>query len=156
MSGANYSVSINDAAIKTRLNELLANATDLAPVFASIGEMLLISHDERFSKQVSPDGSAWAPLSEEYKQRKKKNADTILTLNSILRGSLAYHASSTDLLFGTPMEYGAIHQFGGTPTMRPQNAAIPQREWLGVSSEDKSEIIMMLHDYLVQSHVHQN
>ncbi len=156
MAGATYSVSINDAAIKTRLNELLASVTDLTPVFASIGEMLLISHDERFSKQVSPDGSAWAPLSEEYKKRKKKNADTILTLNSILRGSLTYHASSSNLLFGTPMEYGAIHQFGGSTTMRPQNAAIPQREWLGVSDDDKSEILIMLHDHLMQTSVHQN
>ena len=36
-------------------------------------------------------------------------------------------ADGHTLLFGTPSEYGAIHHFGGSSGMSPQNAAIPTR-----------------------------
>lgn len=150
MAGANYSVSINDDEIHKRLNKVLQQGTNLKPAFEDIGEMLLITHDQRFRGQKSPDGTPWAPLSDEYRKRKPKHKDTILTLNSILSGNLSYIATGSNLFFGTPSEYGAIHQFGGSPEMRPQNAAIPKREWLGLEEDDKPEIFDILADFLME------
>ncbi len=108
--------------------------------------MLLLSHDQRFRDQLSPDGELWAPLSTNYK--KPKNSNLILQLNMHLSGELAYDADNQSLEFGTNFEYGAIHQYGGTPEMRPQNAAIPARPWLGTNSDDIDAIGEMVATFL--------
>ncbi|MDO6497335.1 phage virion morphogenesis protein [Photobacterium sanguinicancri] len=144
MAGTRYSISVDDGQIRERLNTLIQQGTDLTPAFQDIGEMLLISHSERWDKQVSPEGEPWQALSPDYKARKKRSADLILVLNRHLGRELNYNASAHSFEFGTPYEYGAIHHFGGTPEMRPQNAAIPARPWLGVSDDDKTEIFDIL------------
>ncbi|MFC1508036.1 phage virion morphogenesis protein, partial [Pseudomonadota bacterium] len=118
-----------------RLNELLVRGQNLKPAFQDIGEMLLLSHNERWAKQESPDGQPWQSLSEDYKKRKKKNQSLILVLNQHLGRELNYQAQPQSFEFGTNYEYGAIHHFGGSSDMRPQNAAIPARPWLGVSDD---------------------
>ncbi len=67
-----------------------------------------------------------------------------------LSGELAYQTSNDNLEFGTNLEYGAIHQYGGTPEMRAQTAAIPQREWLGGGSSDIEAISEMVAEFLQQ------
>jgi phage virion morphogenesis protein len=152
MAGAKFSITAENAdEIRGQLNRLISKGQNLIPVFQDIGEMLLISHDQRFRDQVSPDGQPWEPLSPKYQERKEKHQDTILTLNSILSGQLSYAATNSDLFFGTNTEYGAIHQFGGSEGMRPSNAAIPARPWLGITDEDTQEIFEILGDFLLES-----
>ncbi|OZS41961.1 phage virion morphogenesis protein [Photobacterium sanguinicancri] len=149
MVGVNYSIRLDGIEhIRERINELLTRGQNLEPAFQDIGEMLLLSHNERWAKQESPDGQPWQPLSEGYKKRKKKNQSLILVLNQHLGRELNYNAWRTGITFGTPYEYGAIHHFGGTSDMRPQNAAIPARPWLGVSDEDTEQIYQILGDFL--------
>ena len=152
MAGVTYQLELDGIeAVQAKLNELLARGQNLQPAMADIGEMLLLSHDERWRDQVAPDGTPWAPLSQDYKARKKKNQDTILVLNDILRSHLNYDAGPASLEFGTPSEYGAIHHFGGSEDMRPQNAAIPARPWLGTSQDDLDQIYDILGDFLMGS-----
>jgi phage virion morphogenesis protein len=47
------------------------------------------------------------------------------------------------------MEYGAIHQFGGTSDMPPRLAAIPARPFLGLSDNDEKEVIEILSEFLI-------
>lgn len=150
MAGAKLTIDANGLEdITKRLNMLINKGEDMSDLFAEIGELLLISHHERFMQGVSPDGIPWEPLSPIYAERKEKHKDDILRLNDILSGTLTYDASSDGLLFGTPEVYGAIHQWGGTPDMRPQNADIPAREWLGLSENDSSAILDSSSDYLM-------
>jgi phage virion morphogenesis protein len=152
MAGAKFSITAENAEeIRGQLNKLISNGQNLIPAFQDIGEMLLISHDQRFRDQVSPDGQPWEPLSPAYRERKEKHKDTILTLNSILSGQLSYAATGSDLFFGTNTEYGAIHQFGGSEGMRPSNTATPARPWLGITNEDTQEIFEILGDFLLES-----
>ncbi|MRE02422.1 phage virion morphogenesis protein [Vibrio parahaemolyticus] len=151
MAGVNYTLKFEESQkLQRRLNQLLKQGSSLLPAFQDIGEMLLISHDKRFRDQVSPDGEPWAPLSPAYQARKPKRQNDILTLNSILSGNLSYIATGSNLFFGTPQEYGAIHHFGGSEGMRPSNAAILARPWLGVDDDDKAEIYDILSDFLLQ------
>ncbi|BDR12922.1 phage virion morphogenesis protein [Vibrio sp. STUT-A11] len=151
MAGVNYTLKFEEKEkLQRRFNQLLKQGTSLQPAFQDIGEMLLLSHDQRFRDQVSPDGELWAPLSPAYQARKPKRQNDILTLNSILSGNLSYIATGSNLFFGTPTEYGAIHHFGGSEDMRPANAAIPARPWLGVDDDDKAEIYDILSDFLFQ------
>lgn len=151
MAGVRYSVRLNDSEIQEALNQLIKRGTDLTPAMANIGEELLISHDQRFRDQKSPDGIPWAPLSETTKSLKTKNVDTILVLNGLLSGTLNYQASSDNLLFGSPLEYAATHQFGRvtSPNSMIPNKAIPARPFLGVDENDRGMILETLSDYLL-------
>ncbi|EPZ5424853.1 phage virion morphogenesis protein [Vibrio paracholerae] len=151
MAGVRYSVRLNDSEIQEALNQLIKRGTDLTSAMANIGEELLISHDQRFRDQKSPEGIPWAPLSEATKSLKSKNVDTILVLNHVLSGTLNYQASSDNLLFGSPLEYAATHQFGRvtSPNSMIPNKAIPARPFLGVDENDRGMILETLSDYLL-------
>jgi len=92
------------------------------PMLLDMGEHLQIIHRQRFAAQTSPDGVPWAPLSPGYLRRKKKNRDKILVLDGRLSRNLVNQVQGDELLFGTNIQYAAIHQFGGTINIaaRPQ------------------------------------
>ncbi|WJG22154.1 phage virion morphogenesis protein [Vibrio furnissii] len=151
MAGAQYSVYIDDDEIHQRLNKLLEKGTDLTPAFATIGEDLLISHHQRFLDQISPEGVPWAPLSKTTKALKTKNVDTILVFNDFLRSTLNYQPSPESLLFGSPLEYAATHQFGRetAPNSMIPNKEIPARPFLGIDEGDRDMILDNLSDFLM-------
>lgn len=119
MAGASLKVEWNAEDLK-RVNEVFARlirqVDDLTPLYRDIGEYLLPAHKDRIAQGISPDGTAFAPLSEDYKtsdvKTRSRGADKILILNDYLHGDLAYQVSDTGLELGTNTEYGASHQFG--------------------------------------------
>lgn len=145
MAGAFLDVSVDTREIEKALRDLQAAVTDLQPAFRDIGEYLLRSHDERFRDGVDTDGNPWAELNPKYKARKPKNQDKVLVLSGDLMDSLNYDASPTALEFGTNSIYGATHQFGS------EDDGIPKRPFLGISSDDASEILRILQDHFEQS-----
>lgn len=136
-------IEIDDREIRDGLRALEDHLGNLRPFFLDIGEALLNSTRERFTTQTAPDGSPWAPLSDDYKKRKKKHPDLILTLNGYLRGTLGYSATKDELRIGTPMIYGAAHQFGRA------EINLPARPFLGLSDEDSTMILDALADWLL-------
>ena len=149
-------IDIDDADIKDRLRRLQKAGRSLRPAFQSIGEELLISTRARFRAMQDPEGRPWKPLSPRYKARKKKNKDRILILNGHLVGTLAYQARATELLFGTPRIYGAVHQFGARKGQFGKDKRgrpipwgdIPARPFLGISKGDKAVILSILERHL--------
>ncbi|EOB4244603.1 phage virion morphogenesis protein [Vibrio metschnikovii] len=137
--------------VRDSLSNLIARSNDLTPAMASIGELLLLSHDERFTSQTAPDGTPWQALSETTQGMKPRNSSLILTLNANLR-KLSYNASAKSLEFGSNEPYAAMHQFGGTTSPRSMipNKQIPARPFLGVSKSDEEGILSALSDYLMQ------
>jgi len=126
--------------ITKALNQLLRQGSELAPVFADIGDFLIITHQQRFVDMQAPDGTPWEPLAPET-LAKKKRPDRILTETGTLADTLAYQIGSNQLLFGTNMEYGATHQFG--------RDEIPARPWLGLAPFERKEILELLRDHLL-------
>jgi len=147
MAGASIELDyrIQDKEVIRAFKRLEKAGADTEPLFADIGEHLIISHDERFGDQESPTGEPWEPLNEKYRLRKKKNQDKILILDSYLRDLLAYNAGNGALEFGTPSIYGATHQFGD------EDRGIPARPFLGVSGSDETEIQHITLDYVKQA-----
>ena len=125
------------------LAKLYQKTGDLSEPLADIGEGLLLSHRDRWDAQENPEGEPWAPLSEKYRARKPRHADEILRLNDDLRDTLDYQVDPQALYFGTPMVYGAAHQFG-----RPE-INLPERRALGLSEGDKQSVLETLESYLV-------
>jgi phage virion morphogenesis protein len=124
------------------LAKLYQKTGDLSEPLADIGEGLLLSHRDRWDAQETPEGEPWAPLSEKYRARKPRHADEVLRLNDDLRDTLDYQVDPQTLYFGTPMVYGAAHQFG-----RPE-INLPERRALGLSDSDHEFVLVTLEMYL--------
>ncbi|WP_454842810.1 phage virion morphogenesis protein [Pseudomonas hormoni] len=155
MAGAMLDVVIDDSAVGKALEELIRRLGDLSPPFNDIAEYLHQSTDDRFRQKVAPDGSPWAPLSAVTLARKK--GTSILREKGTLQDTLRHQVTSTELAFGTDRPYGAVHQFGqkkgasGSAKGRPIPwGDIPARPYLGLSSDDETEVMHIIHDYLSQ------
>ncbi len=141
MAGA--SVTVDSREIDAGLRALLMAGQHLQPVLRDIGELLLISHRDRFEREVSPDGEHWDLLTIKYVQEKEYNYDKILVLDGYLMDGLHYNPPTDDTLeFGSNEVYAATHQFG-----RP-DAGIVARPFLGVSLSDEAEILAAVYGYL--------
>ncbi len=146
MAGANINIEVQGLdEIGAALERLQQAAGNLLPVFRDIGEHLLLAHDERFKAQESPEGDPWAPLSEMYKARKKRNKGKILVLDDVLAGTLRYQATAESVLFGTDRVYGASHQFGR------DERNIPARPFLGLSATDGDEVLRLIGEHLSEA-----
>lgn len=145
MAGSFISIDvIGDGDITKALNQLIKQGQNLEPAFRDIGEHLLESHEQRFNDQQEPDGTPWQPLSSKTVARKIKahQSDKILRGYGTLADTLNYQISKNQLQFGSPMEYAATHQFGR------DNANIPARPFLGLSSDDNNEVLDILRSHL--------
>ena len=159
MSGASLDIQLqiaNAAEVSAAFQSLQDRLADLTPVFRDIGESMLNRTRERFNSQTAPDGTPWAALSKKYKASKPVNKDKILTLHGRLRGTLTYRAGPSEVRIGTPLIYGATHQFGAPKgsfgTTRRGGPIpwgdIPARPFLGLSPSDEQELLDILNDHL--------
>ena len=133
-----------------RLGDVAANLDD---PLREIGEVLLVSHKERFRRGRSPDGVPWEPLSEAYAARKaeRRPGRPLLVFDDLLRGALRYDVAGGELRLGTDRPYGARHQFGFEgPDSLGRKIRTPIREWLGLSDEDSIRAIDIVRDYLAE------
>ena len=142
MAGSFLEITVNDAEISALLQKLQAKLGDLTPVFRDLGEALQVSHRERLTRAVAPDGASWPDLSPKYRARKKKNKDKLLVLDGWLR-ELHYQAAPDALRIGTTQLYGATHQFGD-PARN-----IPARPFLGLDDAERAYVIAVLSEWLV-------
>ena len=124
----------------------------------TIGEALVSSTKERFDREERPDGTPW-PKS----QRAEQEGGQTLTDRGVLKDSIGYEASKDMVAVGTVEIYGRIHQLGGE--IVPQKAkrlvfevggkkvfakkvTIPERAYLGISDDDREEIMGIAEDFL--------
>ena len=139
----------------------LEKALKSRDLLEAIREDLLRSHQDRFERQVAPDGTPWKPLNPVYAQ--SKQGQGILRASGRL-SNLASAIQDKSIVIGTNVMYAAIHQFGGVIRPKPGHRAlrfrlggkwftrskvtIPARPFLGVSEEDKKGIRETIQDYI--------
>jgi len=146
MAGSFISVDVRgQKQISQALNRLLKQGSDLKPALTVIGEHLLESTQERMKQEQAPDGTTWDPLSINTILNKDLTgqSDSILRGYGTLADTLNYQIGANQMMLGTPLEYGASHQFGR------DEANIPARPFLGFSENDESEILDILRDHLI-------
>ena len=149
MAGARFD---GTAAIE-HLSGLVDAINDPSPLLAELGEYGLRSTRARFKTQTAPDGTAWAALQPWYQKEKRRNKNRILTLNGDLRGKMTWQpVGDRTVEIGSNLPYAAVHQFGATIKPRAakvlmfrghvaKSVTIPARPYLGLSDEDRSEIV---------------
>lgn len=160
MAGIN--ISIDEQALQSihnKLNQLGRFSKDPSTALAQIGEYLQRSTRERFKTQTAPDGTPWAPLSENTK--KHRNQNKILTLRGHLQGKLTWQAGSNSVEIGTNSIYAATHQFGmtkgyaGTGQYKTKQGSfpipwgnIPARPFLGISDSDETQLLKIIETHI--------
>ena len=141
-------VTVDDAAILAALRQLQNHATNLRPALKEIGETLKESTKQRFGSKTGPDGEAWLGNSEDTIARKGR--DWPLTDSGTLGDTIHFQLQGNDsVAIGSPMQYAAMMQFGGTKEEFPYLwGDIAARPFLGISRSDETEILSILRDYL--------
>jgi len=144
---------------------------DRTTLHAEIGEQLLLSTDERWVREVAPDGTPWAPLSPATiesgakRQRRGRLRPGDVAAYSVhkrilqelgtrggLRGSIVYEAGNDDVRIGSNKVYARAHQRGlgerSNVASRRRFGALPARPFVGVSDDDELAIADVIRDWL--------
>lgn len=160
--------------VQRELDRIARRCGSMRPALKAMGQALVLSTDERFSKQVDHRGDKWRDL-KKATWRKKKNSK-ILTESTKLRDGISPEVDGDTLLVGSDSPYGAIHQLGGeirqegvtlhlkgtgratrfakkgqgdrTKTV-DRTIKMPARPYLGVSRDDEEELLAIAGDYLM-------
>jgi phage virion morphogenesis protein len=145
-------VQVDDRVLSTRLRELIALGTNMAPIMADIAALGENATRLRFRTETGPDGTRWKPS-----LRARITGGRTLTKDGHLADSISSGSSNTTAEWGVNRIYAAIHQFGGT--IRPKKAkylrfrlagggyasvkqvVMPPRPFLGVSDDDREDIL---------------
>lgn len=166
-------IQLHDQDVRAAFDRLLANDRDLTPAMRAIGERLSETTKRRFETGTGPDGQRWAPNSRatyEALARKRgtfnkrdgklsaKSTGLLASKKPLIGESKAlsttinYRPTATSVTIGSPMVYAAMQQFGGTKATFPKLwGDIPARPFLGLSAQDKSDILEILQDHLLGS-----
>jgi phage virion morphogenesis protein len=143
-------ITVDNRAILAALQQLQQASVNLSPALRKIGEDLEESTQKRFATTIGPDGEHWALNSVLSTLLGEKEGDRPLTDKGTLGNTINYQLLGNDgVQIGSPMEYAAMMQFGGTKAEFPHLwGDIPARPFLGVSAENESHIVDILRRHL--------
>lgn len=159
---ANITISVDDKEVSQALHALKEKVIDLRPVLVTIGHRLEDSTKDRLDSghNVDPTGKPWVTLQPWYQEQKKAYKNHILSLTGRLSDSINSDVvDGHTVIVGTNVPYAAIHQFGGVIRPKTANAlnvggravkkvTIPARPFLGVSNQDKENILDAVLDHM--------
>lgn len=143
-------------------DRLSAHLSDLTPFYQEAGEIVLVSTKQRFIDGIAPDGSRWAPNSLVTLARKKPGQPVLWGESGNLRTEIHAEAGPDGLVWGTgatTADYAATQQFGAAQGAFGRTkfngpipwGNIPARPFLGISQEDKSNLLDCLREYLEEA-----
>lgn len=107
MTGVSFRIDGLEPALG-KLAALTRATGDVSPVMDEIGRTVVDHTIGRFDRGISPDGDPW-----ETSQRAKRQSGQTLVDQGHLRDSITHRAGPTEVVVGTSIVYGPIHQFGG-------------------------------------------
>lgn len=152
MGGTYFKINTSDL-MKT-LNNGLEKIGKTKELMETIGEVFVSGAKERFEDEKAPDSTAWV-------KGKKKSGKTLSGQTGNLKKSIIiFKADITEVIYGSNLEYAAIHQKGGEIKARNKKAlsfigadgkrffvkkvTIPARPFIGISEDDKEEAREMI------------
>lgn len=110
----------------------------------NVATLLENSTRRRFETKTDPDGKAWAdwkPSTKAQKKYQKRTRERLLNDERDLLRSITHHASATMAKVGTSRQYAPYHQLG--------TYKMAKRTFLGISRQDKQDILDELDDWLM-------
>ena len=138
----------NNKAIQDSMARLRQLGADMTPITRGIAAVLASESEAAFQKEADPStGQKWKPLTPRYAAKLAAKGLTGKMLNRTMGGlamSLTTEFDAVSAAIGSNKVYAAIHQLGGTPDMPPAPAAIPAREYMGLSQAGINDIIEII------------
>ena len=151
-------VQINEAEITAALSAAISSLADMSRVMNKVGAAMRDQTEDRFKDEESPEGVAWAPRSPTtlaaYERRAQKAGGVsgwggILHYSGQLSGNIFHEYGPDFAQVGSAEPYAAMMQFGGTKARFPHLwGDIPARPFLGISDQDREEILDLISDAL--------
>lgn len=116
MTGVSVTVEIDDKRIRASLRSMMERMENPLGFYEEVGQELLDIMDRNFETESDPDGIPWKKLlpSTVWQKRRRGSGGGILSDQGHLKGSINIRPTSEQVSIGSPMEYAAIHQLGGT------------------------------------------
>lgn len=142
---------VDDAQVLASLRNLIALGRDASPAMRDIAAHGESSTRMRFRTETAPDGTPWKPS-----LRARITGGRTLTQDGHLSGSISGRHGRDYAEWGVNRIYAAIHQFGGVIAAKAgslrfrlfgggfatvKSVTIPARPYLGVSDDDKVDIL---------------
>lgn len=144
-------IEIDDREVLAALQRLAAAGSDLTPVYQDIGEYLVDATKRRFAAGEAPDGTPWAPLSPVTVARKGHNKP-LIGESGRLGTEIHYLVLGDGVEVGSSLEYAGTQQLGAKAKSFTGGKSpwgdIPARPFLGLSAEDKSNVLDILQEHL--------
>lgn len=136
------SIQFNDKVLQEKFKEISKKVSDPSELMEEIGQIMLLSTDQRWEKEIDPNGQPWAENTEYTRNLKREQGriDKILQSSGRARASINYKVDKDQVVIGTNVEYMVQHQLG--------TKGQKKREFLGISDEDRVEIAIAADDYL--------
>lgn len=174
-------IDISDNGISQALTRLANTTQHLPTVLDLIGEMLVDSTKQRFATSTGPDGQRWASNSPvtilrylgKYKSSFDKKTGRLTKSGAVsaagkrpligetrdLSRQITKAVDGDTLYIGSTMIYAAAQQFGMRKGYAGANRRgspipwgdIPARPFLGLSDQDRNNILATISDYLTDS-----
>lgn len=165
-------VEIKDEELQNAFAGLAKAAKDSRPIRAQIGEMMVDSTKQRFSTSTAPDGTPWAKNSPttlmlylgKFKgsfgkkggltkkgTERAGNKRPLIGETGSLASQIFYNLGDASVAWGSTMIYAAPQQFGALKHEFKGVAPwgdIPARRFLGLSGDDRSNILDSIAEYL--------
>ncbi|BFI48124.1 MULTISPECIES: phage virion morphogenesis protein [Yersinia pseudotuberculosis complex] len=140
----------DDSSIVNAFKRLQALGQDTTPITRAIAAVLASESEDAFANESDPTtGKKWAPLTDNYKARLAKKGKTGNMLQRSQGGlamSLSTEYDAVSAAIGTNKIYGPLHQWGGLSHMAPGPAAVPAREYMGLSQDGVADILTIINE----------
>lgn len=149
------------ARITTALTRLEQLGRQPQEFLRALGQQQIERTQTRIRQGVTPDGTPFAPLNPLYAASKPSGVG-ILQSTGNLRNHLTTALHGNTLLWGSNLDYAAVHQFGavirrrrapalvfsiGGTWFRKQFVTIPGRPYLGFNSDDRAAAVDTLETF---------
>lgn len=123
--------------LQDKLKNLKLSSSEERDILEAIGTEIETQIEERFENQRDVSGNKWQDISQktkEYYNKKGGIVGSILSRTRQLRDTIESQVNNSQLLTGATKVYAAVHNFGD------DSRNIPQREFLGLSSDNYEDI----------------
>jgi len=141
-------IDVDSQAVTNALTLLAQFPSHLRPAMDAVGAHMVASTHLNFRGQHSPDGQAWAPLSEATLANRRGGEGQILRDTGRLNRSITHNVLPDGVEIGSDVVYANMMQFGGKKTDFPWLwGDIPGRSYLGFSAGDEADVTAIIGNF---------
>jgi phage virion morphogenesis protein len=150
-------VQVDDAQVRAAFNRLVQRGENPHAYLGAIGDALANSTRLRFHDGKGPSGLPWRAV--------LRGGRPLRNTGVHLMNAVSHRVEGNSVRVGVPPAWGSVHQFGATIRAKgagylrfrigqqwvsKKSVTIPARPFLGISLDDRAEIVDILRSRLLE------